>query len=115
MTIHMGISKDGKIKITNGPMRIRKEPLEKWLARNRDAILVKLIGHPEPSAPCSVGHLCRIEADGQNYYVFIGNHLIGQLPEEAITFAEQVNYTPDILVAIVGKVEGNDVFIYIAE
>ena len=115
MSINLGITKDGKIKISSGSERIRKEPLDKWLGRNRDAVLVKLVGHPEPSAPCSVGHICRIEEDDQNYNVFIGSHLIGQLPEEAIAFAEQVDSAPNYLISIVGKIEDNDVFVYIAE
>lgn len=117
MSINMSVGIDGKVKISLGPVKVRKENLDKWLARNDDAILVKLIGHPAPSAPCSVGHLCRIEEsdDGQGYDVFIGDHLIGRLPDEAIAFAQQVDYSPDCLIAIVGKVENDDVFIYIAE
>ena len=117
MTIHIGIKENGKINMSIGPYKTRKEDLNKWLSRNSDAILIKLIGHPEPSAPCSVGHLCRIEeGDDKNIYnVFIGNHLIGQLPDEALAFAESVDSIPDALIAIVGKRENDDVFIYIAE
>lgn len=117
MSINLSVGMDGKIKITTGPLKTRKEDLTKWLGRNNDAILVKLIGHPEPTAPCSVGHLCRIEeGDEENVYnVFIGRHLIGQLPDDAIAFAESVDSSPDCLIAIVGKIEDDDVFIYIAE
>ena len=116
MTIHMGY-KDGEFYITTGPMKPRKEDLNKWLGRNRDAVLVKLIGHPEPSAPCSVGHICRVEKinDDPAYIVFVGRHPIGQLPEEAIAFADHVGSSPEFLVSIVGKVEDGDVFVYIAE
>jgi len=116
MTVRMGIDKDGKITISTGPVSTRKEDLDKWLKRNDDAILVKLNGHPEPSAPCSVGHLCRIEeCDDSTYSVFVGSHLIGQLPDEAVSFAERVDLSPEFLIAIVGKVEDSDVYIYIAE
>ena len=115
MTIHMGISKDGTIKISTTSERVRKDDLNKWLKRNRDAILLKLIGHPSESAPCSVGHICRIEKEENAYFAFIGKHRIGQLPEEVIAFAEQVDSSPEYLISIVGKVENNDVFIYVAE
>ena len=116
MTANMGY-KDGQFYITNGPMKTRKEDLNKWLGRNRDAVLVKLIGHPEPSAPCSVGHLCRIEkcSDEPVYIAFVGNHPIGQLPDEAIAFAEGVDSSPEWLISIVGKIEDGDVYVYIAE
>lgn len=115
--IKMGITEDGKIYFSTGPFKTRKEDLKKWLGRNRDAILVKLNGEPDPGFSCSVGHLCRIEqnSDGSLYNVFVGNHLIGQLPDEAIAFSEPLYSSPEFLVSIVGKVENGDVFIYIAE
>ena len=116
MSINMSINKDGKIIITTGPLKTRKDDLNKWLGRNRDAILVKLIGHRDPTGVCSVGHLCRIEkSDDSTYIAFIGSHPIGQLPDEAISFANQINSSPEYLISIVGKVENGDVFIYIAE
>jgi hypothetical protein len=118
MDIRMGLNiETGKISISSGPQKTRKEDLKKWLGRNPDALLVKLIGHPEPSAPCSVGHLCRIEKsdDGSAYFAFVGKHLIGQLPNEAIEFANSIDYSPDCLISIIGKVEDGDVYIYIAE
>ena len=42
MTVKIGISADGSIKISTGSSKVRIENLEKWLKRNRDAILVKL-------------------------------------------------------------------------
>lgn len=116
MTVHLSITENGDIKITTGSKKVRKDNLDKWLGRNRDAVLVQLEGNPEQSAPCSVGHICNIE-EGENgqYNVFVGNHVIGQLPAEAIAFAEQVDYSPDSLISIVGKVEEDKVSIYIAE
>ena len=116
MTMHLGLNKDGKFYITTGPVRTRKEDLNKWLAKNRDAILIKLIGDRDPSGVCSVGHLCRIEkCDDSTYIAFVGSHSIGQLPDKAVAFAESVDSSPEYLVSIVGKVEDDDVFIYIAE
>ena len=123
MTVKMGITSDGKIKISTGPDKVRLEDLGKWLGRNRDAMLVKLEGKPVEFTKYRVGHLCRIEEDdnGQKYNVFIGNHLIGQLPDEAVAFADQVNSSPEYLVSIVGKIEygassdNDEIFIYVAE
>ena len=114
--VRMGINlKTGEIYISTGPLKTRKEDLNKWLGRNRDAILVKLNGQPDPAFSCSVGHLCRIEEcdDDNTYNVFIGKHLMGQLPEEAISFADSMELSPDCLVAIVGKIEDGDIYIYI--
>ena len=116
MGINMSVGYDGKIKITTGPLETRKEDLNKWLARNSDAVLVKLAGNIVPFSRCSSGHLCRIEEDdSKKYSVFVGNHLIGYLPDEAIRFAEKVDSSPDFLVSIVWKIENGEVFIYIAE
>ena len=123
MTVRMGITSDGKIKISTGPDKVRLEDLGKWLGRNRDAVLVKLEGKPVDFTKYRVGHLCRIEEsdDGQKYNVFIGNHLIGQLPDEAVAFAEQVDSSPEYLISIVGQIEygaspeNDEIFIYIAE
>ena len=123
MTIKMGITSDGKIKISTGPDKVRLEDLNKWLGRNRDAVLVKLEGKPVEFTKYRVGHLCRIEEDdnSQKYNVFIGNHLIGQLPDEAVAFANKVDSSPEYLVSIVGKIEygassdNDEIFIYVAE
>ena len=123
MTVNINLSSDGKIKISTGSGKVRLEDLGKWLGRNRDAILVKLKDHPVDFTKYRVGHICTIEADddGQNYNVFIGNHYIGQLPEEAIDFAKQIDYSPEFLIAIVGKIEyganadTDEIFIYVAE
>jgi hypothetical protein len=117
MSINLSISGDGKVKISTGSTKVRKDDLSKWLGRNRDAVLVKLEGQPAPSAPCSVGHICQIEddPDNQRYDVFVGSHLIGYLPEEAMAFAEQVDTSPEFLISIVGKVEDDGIYIYVAE
>lgn len=117
MTINMGVNKDGDVYFSTGPMKTRKEDLNKWLRRNDDAILVKLIGNPNPSAPCSVGHICRIEKYNNDsaYIVFVGSHEIGQLPDEAIAFADRVGSSPEFLISIVGKIEDGNIYIYIAE
>ena len=118
MTLHMGIKLDNmSIYFSTGPEKTRKEDLNKWLGRNHDAFLVKLEGQSDPSFQCSVGHLCRIVKydNDPSCYVYVGNHLIGQLPDEAFAFAERIDSSPEFLVSIVGKVEEGNVFIYIAE
>lgn len=123
MSSNMKISMDGKIKFTTGPDTTRLDNLEKWLGRNSDALLVKLEGPHEVFDKLKPGHVCRIEEDddGQHYNVFVGKHFIGQLPDEAIAFAEQVEYSPEFLIAIVGKIEygasadSDEIYIYIAE
>ena len=123
MTIRMGISADGKIKIATAPASVRLDNLEKWLGRNRDALLVKLEGPHEAFDKLKPGHICQIESDddGQHYNVFVGKHFIGQLPEDAIAFAERVESSPEYLIAIVGKIEygasadTDQIYIYIAE
>ena len=117
MSINLGIKEDGKITISSGPLKPRKEDLNKWLNRNTDAVLVKLEGNQEPTFSCSVGHVCRIEKgdDKGVYNVFVGGHLIGQLPDEGISFAEHVDSSPEFLISIVGKIVNNAVYVYIAE
>ena len=123
MTVKMSVSLDGKIKISTGPDNVRLEDLGKWLRRNDDAVLVKLNGPHEVFDKLKPGHLTRIEKDedGQHYNVFVGKHFIGQLPDEAIAFAERVEYSPEFLIAIVGKIEygasagSDEIYIYIAE
>ena len=62
------------------------------------------------------GHVCRIEADNdEKYIVFVGNHMIGYLPDAAIAFAKQIDLIPEALVSMVGKVEEDSIFVYIAE
>ena len=119
----ISLSSNGKIKFTTGPDTVRLESLEKWLGRNDDAVLVKLEGPHESFDRLKPGHLCRIEVDddGQHYNVFVGKHFLGQLPEEAIEFAKRVEYSPEFLIAIVGKIEYgastdlDEIYIYIAE
>lgn len=117
MDVKISLSLDGKVKMTTGSEKVRMDSLDKWLARNRDAILVKLEGDPDPSLNYKPGHITSIEEDddGQHYNVFVGKHFVGQLPQEAITFSEQVDMSPPFMVSIVGKVEDGIVFIYIAE
>lgn len=123
MTVRMSISTDGKIKISTAPASVRLDNLDKWLGRNTDAVLVKLDGPHEVFDKLKPGHICLIEpdTDGQHYNVFVGKHFLGQLPEEAITFAEGVDSSPEYLIAIVGKIEYgasadmDEIYIYIAE
>ena len=115
MNVNLSVSENGKVKISIGSQTVRKDDLKKWLGRNDDAVLVKLKGQRDPSAPCSPGHICRIEEDGDQYSVFVGKYIIGQLPEEALDFAKKIDYSPEFMISIVGKVEADDVFIYIAE
>ena len=115
MTIKMSFSPDG-FKISTGSDKVRLDSLDKFLARNRDAILVQLEGPRDPSMSYKPGHVCSIEDDGnQEYYVFVGKHMIGRLPAEALEFAEQVESSPEYLISIVGKVEDDYISIYIAE
>lgn len=107
-----------KVKISIGSQNVRLESLDKFLGRNDDAILVKLKGTADATMKYKPGHLCRIEEDDdddQRYCVFVGKHYVGELPEEAIAFAKQVDSSPDCLVSIVGKVEADGIYIYIAE
>lgn len=117
MELKLGFTADGKIKMTTGPSKVRLDSLEKFLGRNDDAILVKLEGEPDPSMNYKPGHVTRIEEDdnGHDYNVFVGSHFVGQLPEDAIAFANQVDMSPEFMVSIVGKFEDGSVFIYIAE
>ena len=123
MSINISVSSDGKVKFSSGSDRVRLDDLDKWLGRNPDAILVKLEGHPIDFMNYRVGHICRIEdGDGdQEYNVFIGKHLIGQLPDEAIEFAKQIDYSPEFMISIVGKIEygasaeTDEIYIYVAE
>lgn len=115
MTIKMSISNEGKIRITTGSGKVRLEDVNKFLGRNRDAILIKLEDAADQSMDYKPGHICSIEEDDDQYSVFVGKHYIGRLPDEAITFAEQVESDPDCLVAIIGKIEQDEIYIYIAE
>ena len=123
MTMKISVSNDGKIKFSAGPDTVRLEGLNKWLRRNDDAILVKLEGPHEAFGKLKPGHLARIEVDddGQHYNVFVGKHFIGQLPDEAVKFAERVESSPEFMIAIVGKIEygasteNDEIYIYIAE
>lgn len=118
MSVNLRMATDGKIKISMGSDKVRIDSVEKFLGRNRDAILVKLEGPHDSSMLYKPGHVCRIEEDdddNQKYIVFVGKHMIGYLPDEAIVFSQQVNSVPFALVSIVGKVEGDDIYIYIAE
>ena len=105
------------VKISTTSDRTRIEDVNKYLARNRDAILVKLDGYPDISMTYKPGHVCGIEEGDQGgYNVFVGKHLIGQLPVEAIKFANEVDMDPCLLPAIVGKVENDGtIYIYVAE
>ena len=117
MSINICVSNDGKVKISTGSMRVRLDSVEKFLSRNRDAILIKLDGPHDSSMEYKPGHVCRIEENDNNekYSVFVGNHMIGYLPDEAIAFAKQVDSIPEALVSMVGKVEEDYIYIYIAE
>ena len=118
MTVKLGVTTEGKFKMTMGPERVRLDSLEKFLGRNHDAILVKLTGPHDTSMNYKPGHVCRIEEDDedkQKFNVFVGKHFIGQLPEEAINFADLVGSFPAFLVSMVGKVENDEIYIYVAE
>lgn len=123
MTGKISFSTDGKIKFSSGPDNVKLDDLKKWLGRNDDAVLVKLEGPHETFDKLKPGHVCRIEEDdnGQHYNVFVGKHFLGQLPNEAIKFAERVEYSPEYLISIVGKIEYgattdlDEIYIYIAE
>jgi hypothetical protein len=106
-----------KVSVSTRSGRTRIEDLEKYVAMNRDANLVKLEGDPDPSMEYRPGHVCGIEEDDPGVFnVYVGSHLIGQLPDEAITFAESVNIDPAFMPAVVGKVDPDgSVYIYVAE
>lgn len=116
MDVKMSLSMDGNIKFSTKSERTRIDDPAKFLSRNPDAILVKLSGSPDPSMKYHPGHVCGMEEDNGNVNVFVGNHLIGQLPAEAIDFAEQVGSNPEFLIAIVGKIDDDgNIYIYVAE
>ena len=104
-----------KVKFSTTSDRTKVESVEKYLGRNPDAILVKLDGQADPSMAYKPGHICGMEETDQGINVYVGKHLIGQLPAEAIAFANEVDIHPCLLPAIVGKVEDGAIYIYIAE
>ena len=106
-----------KFKLSTKSERTRIESVEKYLVRNPDAILVKLDGAADMSMVYKPGHVCGIEeGDQSKYNVFVGSHLIGQLPDEAVSFANEVDMDPCLLPTIVGKVEDDgSIYIYVAE
>ena len=115
MTIKMSISNEGKIRISTGSGKVRLEDVNKFLGRNHDAVLVKLEDSPDPSMTYKPGHICEIEEDEDQYSVFVGKHYIGKLPDEAVAFAASVESDPDCLVAMIGKVENGEIYMYVAE
>lgn len=118
MTVHLSVNENGRLKMTSGPSRVRKDSVEKYLGRNDDAILVKLNGVPDQSMDYKPGHVCRIEEDDEDsqlFNVFVGNHYLGSLPEEALEFSRKVDMYPPFFPSIVGKVEDGNIYIYIAE
>ena len=118
MSINLSIDMNGKVKISTGPQRVRLDSVKHFLDCNDDAILVKLEGPYDPSMVYKPGHLCRIVKDDNNdqkYIAFVGSHMIGYLPDEAIAFANHVDMIPEALISIVGKIEDDAIFIYIAE
>jgi len=118
MSINLKITQEGKVKMSMVSERVRLDSVEKFLGRNPDAIMVKLQGPCDPSMVYKPGHVCRIEESDNNdqkYIVFVGSHMIGYLPDEAVSFAEQVDLIPEALVSMVAKVEENTICIYIAE
>ena len=117
MTVRLSFTLDGKVKMSMGSEKVRLDSLEKFLGRNRDAVLVRLEGPHDPSMVYKPGHVCRIEKDddGQKYAVFVGKHMVGYLPDEGVAFAKQVDSIPEALVSMIGKVEEDIIFIYIAE
>lgn len=115
MTDNLNVTGKIKVKVSMGPENVRRDSLEKFLGRNDDTILVKLEGPHDSSMVYKPGHVCRIEEgdNDQQYIVFVGKHMIGYLPDDAITFAKKIDLIPEALLAMVGKVEDDDIFIYI--
>ena len=88
--------------------KIFSEDVDKFLARNGNAKLVKLTGKPDEFADYTVGNRCHIEEDEETegkYNVTCGGDVIGRLPASAISYAEKHDTTPDCLVAIVASVD----------
>lgn len=87
---------------------IYSEDLDKFLARNDNAKLVKLTGKPEEFADYAVGYRCQIEEDDESddkYNVICGGSIIGRLPASAISYAQKHDILPDCLVAIIADVD----------
>lgn len=114
MNVKISMDENRELSMSMGSERVRKDDLAKWLGRNNDAILVKLKGHHNWPG-CKPGHICKITEGQEGYDVFVGSHCIGQLPDEAIAFARQIDYSPEFMISIVGKTENDDIFIYVAE
>jgi len=98
-----------KVKITRGSDNsVWSEPVEAFLARNDDAILVRLESSPEEKANCKVGNRCYVREDDDNpgiYYVTCGGKRVGRLPESCITYAEENDTKPEFLIGIIKEIE----------
>ena len=83
------------------------EDVEKFLARNDDAKLVKLTGKPDDLASYEVGCRCHVEEDieKEKYAVTCDGDVIGYLPSSAITYAEKHETDPECLDVIIAEVE----------
>lgn len=97
-----------KVKISTSSNKIWSESIEKFLARNDDAKLVRLDGHPEAEAKYSVENRCYFDRDNDDdsiCYVTIGGKRIGMLPESAFVYARENEIEPEFLVGIVAQIE----------
>ena len=98
-----------KVKITRGSDKsVWSESIEAFLARNDDAILVKLESSPEEKANCSTGNRCYVREDDDHpgvYYVTCGGKIVGRLPESCIAYAKENDTRPEFLIGIIKEVE----------
>ena len=81
--------------------------LQKFLQKNPDAKLFKLIGKPEEFAFYSKGYRCEIEKDyeTEKYNVICNKCNIGKLPASAVTYAEKHDIDPEDLDVIISSVD----------
>lgn len=95
---------DSQIEIALG---FYQDTIGKFLARNQDAKLVKLIGKPEELAFYNKGEKCEIEhdLDTDHYLVMCDGSSIGRLPASAITYAEKHDIEPDMLEVIIAEID----------
>lgn len=98
-------------KVTSGRVEIAlgfyQDTISKFLSRNPDAKLVKLIGKPDELAFYNKGETCEVEhdLDTDHYLVTRDGVSIGRLPASAVTYAEKHEIEPDELEIMIAEVD----------
>ena len=83
------------------------DTLQRFMKKNPDAKLFKLVGKPEEFAFYSKGNKCEIEKDydSEKYQVICNECVIGKLPVSAVSYAEKHEIDPEDLDVIIGEVD----------